>query len=60
MDVVTTQVEHARGGMYWQEALGLNDDDRSTDRDHVLQAIWRNSDMRLGQTTASLLSDRSE
>jgi hypothetical protein len=46
--------------MYWLDALGLNTDNHSADGDHVLQAIWRKSDMRLGQLSASLRIDRSE
>jgi hypothetical protein len=59
-DVVAALFERAHEGMYWLDVLGLNTDNDSADGDHVLRAIWLKSDMRFGQLSASLLSDRYE
>jgi hypothetical protein len=44
----------------WLDVLGLNTDNHYANGDHLPQAIWLKSDMRLGQLAASLLSDRYE
>jgi hypothetical protein len=60
MDVAVALFEHAHEGMYWLDVLGLNTGNHYANGDHLLQAIWLKSDMRMGQLAASLLSDRYE
>ena len=60
MDVVAALAEHAHDGVCWLDALGLNVDTHSADGDHVLRAIWLESEVRLVRLSASLPSDRSE